>query len=182
MLEQPALESLIQRMSHELAAKALVVLHENGQVLYRYGWIEENEHLHMAALVAAMIAAGKSLGQLGENFPGNPSRFGYDSESRGLYTVAVTSEIWLAVLYDQPLNPGKFRMKVRGYAELISKLGVQQPQQWEVPQSDTSPRATLPPVSSVKGTSSEILTSAKSSLFADISDDEIDKLFENARS
>ena len=130
--EQPSVSGLVDRITHELGAKAVFLLHENGQVLQRSGWIDESEYPSMAALVAAMIAAGKSLSNVGEAFLGNPSRFACDSESVGLYTVSVAQQIWLAVFYDQPLNPGQFRMKVRRYSELLARLGVQAPQQWEV--------------------------------------------------
>ncbi|MGZ3650712.1 MAG: hypothetical protein ACXWSC_06015, partial [Bdellovibrionota bacterium] len=108
--------------------------------------------------------------------------FACDSESSGLYTVGVAHGIWLSVLYDQPLNPGQFRMKVRRYSELLARLGVQQPEQWEMPQNVTAHGATLPPVSSREATTPEILTAKNPSLFANISDSEIDELFENARS
>jgi hypothetical protein len=168
-------------MSHELGARAVVVLHENGQVLHRYGWISEGEFPTMAALIAAMIAAGKSLGQLGENFPDSPSRLSCDSEAMGIYTVGVTPEIWLAVLYEQPLNPGQFRMKVRRYAALLAKLGVSQPEQWErKPTPAGSGKVALGAYAA--GATLEKITENSSSLFGDITDDEIDKIFENARS
>jgi hypothetical protein len=115
--QQPSLPSLIQRMSHELNTKAVVLFHESGQILYRSGWLDETHFPTMAALAAAMIAAGKSLGKLGEATAGDsPTRFSCDSDEIGLYTVAVGPEHWLAALYDQPMNPGQFRMKVRRYA------------------------------------------------------------------
>jgi len=166
--EQPAVHGLIERINHELGAKAVVLLHENGQVLHRSGWIDEDEYPSMAALVA-----------------GAPSRFACDSESMGLYTVGIMNGVWLTVLYDQPLNPGQFRMKVRRYAELLARLGVQRPEQWEVTDFGTSSgatRATLPPVSSRATPRPEFLTAKDSSLFGNITDDEIDELFENARS
>jgi hypothetical protein len=175
--QQPSLQSLVQRISHELSAKAVVLLHENGQVLHRSGWMEDNDYPAMAALVAAMISAGKTLGSIGDSFAGAPSRFSCDSEAMGLYTVAVSSDIWLAVLYEQPLNPGLFRMKVRKYSDLLARFGVSRNEQWEIP-----PGATLPPVSSQPGPASEKSTRDKSSLFVNITDEEIDQLFENPSS
>lgn len=180
--EQPSVRGLVEKMSHDLSAKAVILLHENGQVLQRSGWIEDSDYPSMAALVVAMIAAGKSLGRLGEAFPGSPSRFSCDSESAGVYTVGVANDIWLAVLYDQPLNPGQFRMKVRRFAELLAKLGVSRPQQWEEVEMGPTAGANLPPVSSRTVGGPENLTAKKSSLFVNITDEEIDQLFENARS
>lgn len=175
-MEQPSAQSLVERMSHELGARAVVVLHENGQVIHRYGWVSDNDYPTMAALISAMIATGKSLGQLGENFPGVPSRFACDSEEMGLYTVSVAPAIWLSVLYEQPLNPGQFRMKVRRYSQLLSKLGVHQPQQWE------KPGDSLAPVQSSRQGNPEKITAENTSLFADITDEEIDNIFDNPRS
>ncbi|RZA08825.1 MAG: hypothetical protein EOP11_03715 [Proteobacteria bacterium] len=81
----------------------------------------------MAALVAAMIATGKSLSALGENFAGSPNRFACDSEEMGLYVSFVGEGIWLTALYEQPMNPGLFRMKVRRYAEIIARIGASKP-------------------------------------------------------
>ncbi|HEY8278666.1 MAG TPA: hypothetical protein VIH99_03525 [Bdellovibrionota bacterium] len=180
--EQPSLQSLVERISEELSAQAVLVLHENGQVLYRSGWADDNEYPAMAALVAAMISAGRSLGSLGDNFSGAPSRFACDSDRMGLYTVAVTPEVWLAVIYDQPLNPGHFRMKVRRYSEMLARLGVQRQDQWEVTENGIPAGATLPPVTAESTGPAERITGPDSSLFANITDEEIDELFENARS
>jgi len=180
--DQPSAQSLVERMSHELGAKATLVLHENGQVLHRYGWVNESDFPTMAALISAMIATGKSFGQLGENFPSSPARFSCDSDEMGLYTVSVTPEIWLAVLYEQPLNPGQFRMKVRRYAGFLAKLGVTSPDQWEVTDYGTEAGGTLAPVSPAPTAPLEKITAPKSSLFGDITDEEIDNIFENARS
>lgn len=168
-------------MSHELGARAVIVLHENGQVVHRYGWISESEFPTMAALISAMIATGKSLGQMGDNFPSGPTRFSCDSEAMGIYTVAVSDGIWLAVLYEQPLNPGQFRMKVRRYAAFLARFGVSQPRQWERGEAENAGRI-LAPGASRTGVSLEKNTEDKSTLFANITDQEIDDIFENARS
>jgi predicted regulator of Ras-like GTPase activity (Roadblock/LC7/MglB family) len=181
---QPAVRGLVERISQELGTRAVILLHENGQILQSKGWIDDAEIPAMAALVAAMIAAGKSLDGLGAAFGGAPSRFSCDSESRGLYTIAVMNGIWLSVLYEQPLNPGQFRMKVRRYAEHLAQLGVKKPEQWEVTDfvHAAASSATLSPVSSKEMARPEKLTAKNSSLFGNISDEEIDELFENARS
>lgn len=180
-IHQPSTQSLVERMSHELGARAVLVLHENGQVLHRYGWISENEYPTMAALISAMIATGNSLGKLGEHFPHSPSRLSCDSDAMGLYMVGVNPGLWLAVLYEQPMNPGQFRMKVRRYASLLAKIGVSQPMQWET-ESPSSTRDKVAPKSTGGSVTMEIITEKNSSLFANITDEEIDEIFENARS
>lgn len=181
-LSQPSLESLIQRMTHELSAKAVLLLHENGQVVFHSGSVKESAYPAMAALVAAMISAGKSLGSIGQSFTKAPSRFSCDSDDMSLNIVEVQPEYWLAALYDQPLNPGLFRMKVRRYADIFYRLGVTKPLQWEVPKngSEGGVKATLSP----QGASAfpENITQEDSSLFANITDEEIDRLFDDASS
>lgn len=113
-----------------------------------------------------MTSAGKMLGNLGDNEQTDPTRFSCESDWIGLYAVNVSSDYWLATLYDQPLNPGLFRMKVRRYAETIAKLGVTLPEQWEEESG-----VTLPPPGN-----------DNSALFENITDEEIDGLFEEARS
>lgn len=165
---QPSLHSMLQRMSHELSAKAVLLLHENGQVVSRSGWIEEFEIPMMAALVAAMAAASRPLSQLGDNEDADSLvRIHCESERTGLYILPLGNSLWLATLYDQPLNPGQFRMKVRRYAEMLRKMSLAPlPESHEVDEAIPTPRATLTPG-----------TSDKSALFENITDEEIDNLF-----
>lgn len=225
---QPVLESLVERLGSEINAKAVMLLHENGQVIQRYGWIGDHEYPAMAALVAAMIATGKSLSALGESFAGAPNRFSCDSEALGLYMSFVSEGIWLAALYDQPMNPGLFRMKVRRYAELIGRIGAQTPGREPAPApmptakaaaaiparpafsaaapapapaafpvaSAPGPAAAVtkngaggaqsgaasPPPDSSAPTPSENFTEKNGGLFNNITDEEIDRLFDGATS
>lgn len=206
---QPALESLVKRLSGEINAKAVMLIHENGQVLHRHGNIGEHEYPAMAALVAGMIAVGKSLGSLGETFAGAPNRFACDSEAVGLYMSFVSDGIWLTALYDQPLNPGLFRMKVRRYAETAARLSASRPSEWELPVQSapemaraqasapapipaapvpqngtvsTVARAASTPVANSAPTHPEKVTEQKKELFNNITDEEIDLLFDGASS
>jgi hypothetical protein len=184
---QPAIESLITRLSQEINAKAVMLIHENGQVMHHHGWMGDNEYPAMAALVSAMIATGKTLGTLGDSFAGSPNRFSCDSEAMGLYLVSIGEEgLWLTALYDQPLNPGMFRMKVRRYAGILERLGASKAdQQFEMPQNVTGATkagAVSPPASTDRTPTPEKSTGAKSGLFTDITDEEIDFLFDGANS
>jgi hypothetical protein len=82
-------------MGEDISAKAVLLLHESGQVLHQAGELAEGEYPAMAALVAAMIATGKSLGTLGEFFSESPRRFSCVSDEVGLYNGAVGDGIWL---------------------------------------------------------------------------------------
>jgi predicted regulator of Ras-like GTPase activity (Roadblock/LC7/MglB family) len=190
---QPSLESLLQRMGEEISAKAVLLLHESGQVLHQFGQLQEGEFPAMAALVSAMIATGKSLGSLGESFAEAPRRLACDSDEVGLYTVAVGEGIWLVALYDQPLNPGLVRMKVRRCAEACARLGADIPEPWEVPEIVTPKAApetrahqpvgaNLSPPVALDTIGQAKITEDKNSLFNNITDDEIDRLFENTHS
>ncbi len=199
---QPALESVLVRLGEEISARAVLLLQEDGQVLHSAGTMAESEMPVMAALIAAMIATGKSLGNLGDAFPDRPNRFSCDSEWSGMYLVAVEPGIWLSTLYDQPLNPGKLRLRVRQTAALCAQLGVRQavsgvsgvsavsavrakaeiPSDSPVTSFDTNPGAkTTPPVATYTPTPEKI-TENNSSLFTNITDDEIDRLFANPSS
>ena len=121
-----------------------------------------------------MASASQSLGQLGDE-EGNgeiPTRISSESASIGLYGVAVNEDFWLATLYDQPLNPGLFRMKVRRYAATMAGLGVNLPSQW---QSEGASHLDKTGVNLSPGSDS-------STLFENITDDEIDNLFDDVRS
>lgn len=190
---QPSLESLLKRLGEEISAKAVLVLHESGQVLHQFGALSENEYPAMAALVSAMIATGKSLGTLGEAFAEAPRRLSCDSDDVGLYTVQIQEGIWLVALYDQPLNPGLVRMKVRRCAETCARLGTEKPEQWEEeepayvepepsPLGQSYSGATTPPPVALDTIGQEKIIGNDSSLFTNITDDEIDRLFENTHS
>lgn len=155
-------------MSHELSAKAVLLLREDGQVLARSGWIEEEEIPVMAALVVAMAAASRPLSQLGDNEEtGALVRIHCESEHTGLYVLPLLNGLWLATLYDQPLNPGQFRMKVRRHAEMLKKTGILVPGTEEpLENSAPSSRVTLTP-----------RYRENSALFENITDEEIDRLF-----
>ncbi len=188
---QPALESVLARLGEEISARAVLLLQEDGQVLHSAGTLSENETPVMAALLAAMIATGKSLGNLGEAFPDRPNRFACDSEWSGIYLVAVEPGIWLSTLYDQPLNPGKLRLRVRQTAAICAQLGVRKAVSGGAQKSSDLPKVTYfdtnsgakttPPVATYTPTPEKI-TENNSSLFTNITDDEIDRLFENPSS
>jgi hypothetical protein len=177
-------------MGEEISAKAVLLLHESGQVLHQFGELQEGEFPAMAALVSAMIATGKSLGSLGEAFAEAPRRLSCDSDEVALYTVAVSGDIWLVALYDQPLNPGLARMKVRRCAEACARLGAEIPEQWGMPEnaapverpSPAPTRAIVSPPVALDTSSQAKITEDKNSLFNNITDDEIDRLFENTHS
>lgn len=154
-------------MSHELSAKAVLLLHENGQVLSRSGWMDDSEVPVMAALVSALTATSRSLRQLGdtEESDESPVRIHCESDATGLYVVSLGGPYWLSTLYDHPLNPGLFRMKVRRYAETIRKFAHSLPGDVPLPDGVVSAGVSLTP------------ESEKSALFENITDEEIDNLF-----
>lgn len=192
---QPALESVLARLGEEISARAVLLFQEDGQVLHSAGPMSSSEVPIMAALVAAMIATGKSLGNLGDAFPGNPSRFSCDSDMSGIYLVEVEPGVWLSALYDQPLNPGKLRLRVRQTARICSQLGIQKTQKGSArsnplpsfpKESTPSPAkeigANSTPVVKSHSLDPEKITEANTNLFTNITDDEIDRLFENTSS
>ena len=74
-------------------------------------------------------------------------------------------------------------MKVRRCAEACSRLGAEKVDSWEAPESlAPATGATLSPIAQPATTSQAKITDAKGSLFTNITDDEIDRLFENPSS
>lgn len=169
-------------MSQELPARAVILLHNNGQVIEHAGELEEFHVPAMAALVAAMTSAGKSLGALTNDKPIPATRFHCESDEIGLYAVAIDEDYWLATLFDQPLNPGQFRMKVRRYGDTLVRMafGVEN-QVWEksvATDSGPAPAPSLKPTGAINaGASSAPAAKTTSGLFENITDDEIDSLF-----
>jgi len=196
---QPGLEALIEGMQRELNAKAALLLLESGQIQYSCGEMHESDYPSMAALIAAMIATGKSLGSIGDSFSTPPTRFSCDSDTLGLAVVEVTEGMWLAALYDQPLNPALYRHRLKICADRCAGFLRPLPpaQKRDALFSATSGASTGSPEPSAKPSPSSKIPGAKatpaftkipphnvkvtdpSSLFTNITDDEIDRLFEN---
>ncbi len=172
---QPALESLLIDLCDETSASAALLLHQSGQLLHSHGALSTKEYPHIAALVSAIIAAGNSVREVGAS-----TRFSFDSEEWGLYASAVNEEIWLAALYDYPINPGLLRRKVKQCAELCEQIGseVVEP---EAPLVNSFGANLSPPATPAHSAPAKI-TGNHPSLFTNITDDEIDRLFENSSS
>ena len=152
--QQPGVQGLLERISQELSCKAVLYLQSDGQVLSSAGWIEKREIPSVAAIVAAVAAAGYSLAPGNEN-TSEEFRFHYEFGDTALYAVAVDGQSWLATLYDQPLNPGLVRMKIRRFSETLRRLN-----------RPAAGAYLTPPVQK------------KPAFFENITDEEIDHLFE----
>ena len=175
---QPLLEGYLSRICERISASAAILIHNNGQIISRSGNMNEENFPIMAALISAIASAAKSMSGIDEDKIGRefPARISCESEDTSLYVVAVDEDIWLATLYRQPLNPGQIRMEVRRHATSLGQLlqsHISEPQESAFIQEEKKPStkagATLPP-SFVD----------KSSLFENITDDEIDNLFNGA--
>lgn len=186
---------MIEGMQRELNAKAALLLLESGQIQFFCGEMNENDYPSMAALIAAMIATGKSLGSIGDSFSTPPTRLSCDSDTLGLAVVEVTEGLWLAALYDQPLNPALYRHRLKICADRCASFLRPLPQAQEQDalfsgNSGGNPLASPRPNPSSKISGAKATPSGKTSLthdvkntegasiFTNITDDEIDRLFE----
>jgi predicted regulator of Ras-like GTPase activity (Roadblock/LC7/MglB family) len=116
-----ALEHTLNRIHNDLSARSVVLIREDGQVIGRQGTIDDDSVAPLAALVAAMAAASQSVAKLAQEEP-HASRLSLEFPTSGLYAVAVDAEHWLAVLYEQALNPGLVRMQIRRAGAELSRL------------------------------------------------------------
>lgn len=158
-----ALEHTLDRIRSDLNARSVVLIREDGQVMGRQGSLDESSVAPLAALVAAMAAASQSVAQLAQE-DASASRLSLEFPSSGLYAVAVGAEHWLAVLYEQALNPGFVRMQIRRAGNELAKLQF----------TDTLMMASPTTSMSSKMAPYEELAPP---LFENITDDEIDGLF-----
>lgn len=149
------IETILNRMSVELQARSVLFLRRDGQILARSGKLSEAKIPQMAALIAAMAAASESVAEISENSK-EESRLSLEFPASGLYAVAVSTEFWVAVLYENTLNPGLLRMRTRQFGSQIERME----KKWN------ESGITLTP-----------LHGQKSPLFENITDEEIDSLF-----
>ena len=155
-VQQPSVASVVQKISHELNAKAVLLLRESGEIIACSGWVEESILPNLAALLSAAASAGRSLGQL--TGLEAPKHFHFDFEASQMYVSSINDGTWLAAFHEDVANPGLFRLQVRRYGQILGRLS---PQEEVTPVGiSVTPGATISPT-----------------LFANITDDEIDSLF-----
>lgn len=175
MLKTPVI-SVVERMSQELEASVVLLLHSSGQILFHSGSMAEEELPPLAAVFAAMVSACQSLGQA------QARRLSCEFEHASLYAVAVGEHHWLTTLYNPPLNPGLFRQKVRQYGRLLERL---EPEFSLDPPSIEQKKAGIKVTTfahgeqgtGVKATPGDLNNTGKTPLFENITDEEIDTLF-----
>jgi hypothetical protein len=135
MLDQPSILSVIQRLRSEIGGAAAFLLDERGQIHHCDSKLSTDRWPALGALVAGLIGAGQSVAEVGgsedltlsssadRQSQRMPHSFSCDSEDLGIYTVRLgTSSLWLAALYDQPMNPGRTRLRIRRAAWDLAEL------------------------------------------------------------
>jgi len=158
-----AIDSLVEKMSTELATQAVLFIHNSGQILARSGKLQEEEYPTVAALLAGMVAAGTSLMSAASNDSPEEDRkrFSCEYRSGGIYAVAVGESYWIASVYEEILNPGLLRMRLRKYAEILEKINTPQAL-FTKPGCDPAPVLNMPEAN-----------------FENITDEEIEELFQS---
>lgn len=148
-------------MSDETAARAVVLLRDDGQVLCHSSSSGASDRARLGSLVVALAAQGKP-GLLGTAM----DRFSCEAGDASVYGASVSPGTWLVSLQEQTLNPGLLRRQTKQYAEAISRA---------LPTG-----ATLSPAMAPGASPLEKITQDKTAIFTDLTDDEIDRLFEDA--
>ncbi|MCO5143406.1 MAG: hypothetical protein M9962_09985 [Oligoflexia bacterium] len=165
---QPSINGLIQRIAFELDAHIVFVIKEDGQILYHSDFSNKDELAKIAALATALLSAASSMGATEEDPNNSILRISCETATNDIYFCSIDQNHWLFSIYPHPQNPGKTRMILRNYAGLMTKISKSDSQTQEIEQKS---RVKMSP-----------LAQNDRSLFANITDDEIDKLFDEAQS
>ena len=121
LAEQPSTKGLLERMTEELILKAALFLHQDGRILSFAGSLNYADYPLLATLVAAIASAGESLRSLGTTDE-SLNRIYLESDANSLYLTRVGTQSFLVTYGSSPVNPGLHRMQVRRYAETLAKL------------------------------------------------------------
>lgn len=112
-------DEFVARIIDEFSAKAALIIGDDGQIHARAGFLTEDENAKLAALVAAMLAAGNSFSEL-VNEKNEDYRLNFSTADRGLHVQQFHNGNYLAVVYHGVTNPGAFRMRINSFIQDIS--------------------------------------------------------------
>lgn len=144
------LEKEVERLKNESGATAAFLVDKNGQLIATSSSVSEYDTTSIAALVAGNVAATDGLAKLlGEK---EFSLLFHEGENEQIHISLILKTIILVVIFDESTSIGLIRLRVKNF---ISKMEA------SLKASFTSPE---------KGTEN---------IFEDISDDEIEKLFDS---
>lgn len=186
LVVQPSVTALIARAHSALGTSATILFHRSGQILAKNGTIPEEDYPTVAVLVAGMVAAGQSLSRLmGENQDAD-YQLSHGTSGGGLYAVRINEDFWVFAVYREVLNPGLFRMQMRRLAHEVADH-LKAPEGWltediqmsgpTVRRGDTEPKASFDSVVD-KGAKTPPPEKNGPKLFENITDEEIDQLFD----
>lgn len=167
----PKISALIEHANHAFGANATLLIHRSGQILAKHGSMDENDYPTLAVLVAGMVAAGQSLAELANAPDSQEFTLAHGVGEHGLYAAQLDTDHWVFSIHQNMLNPGLFRMQVRRLVNEIQRELATKP--ILVNSVSESPQE-----SANRGVSPALTGQNAPHLFRDITDEEIDRLFE----
>ncbi len=194
---QTKIDALLASQIQSIGADALVVLHNSGQIL-AHSQCKDSDLATISALVAGMLSAAQSVSEIQGLKSDRSFALSHDDGESGLYTAQINRSYWIFSVFHEVLNPGLFRMNIRRLALDLRDL-VSDPSKWierkamnewgaEDLRRDPLPDSQSENISPEKTGETEInadfgvkATSSRRDapkLFSDITDEEIDQLFD----
>lgn len=199
---QGKIDSLLNSQIEALGADALVVLHQSGQILAR-SQSKDADLATLAALMAGMMGAAQSIAEIQGLKTERSFSLAHDDGESGLYGSQINRNYWIFSIFSDVLNPGLFRMNIRRLAiqlrDLVADPGKFMEQkainEWEAARETENEEAEgghldeadLNEVREMMNQGAESIKSGDSliperhnapKLFSDITDEEIDQLFD----
>ncbi len=142
---------LLNRLYREANARACYIIDKNGQLVAHAGETQNIDAVSLASLIAGSIAATASLAKLmGEK---EFSSIFHEGQSDHMHVSVVGQRVILVVLFDQRSSLGLIRLRVRKISDEMEKIFVALAQKSNAPQKQTP--------------------------FSEITDDDIDSLFQD---
>ena len=148
------LDGALKKLRQEANARAIFLIDKNGQQIAAAGEVDQFDTTSLASLTAGNVAATDGLAKLiGER---EFSILFHEGEKDNIHISIVASRVILVVIFDERSSLGLVRLRVKKSAELLGNIFNQ----------------LLQKVETGKGPSK-----GADSPFAEITDEDIDKLF-----
>lgn len=186
---QTKIDALLASQIDSIGADALVVLHNSGQILAR-SQRKDADLATLSALVAGMLSAAQSVSEIQGIKEERSFALSHDDGESGLYAAQINRNYWIFSIFHEVLNPGLFRMNIRRLAISLRGL-VADPgkwierkaiNEWESDSGLSEDISQESPNESAEQRSFGVESTPDRhnapNLFSDITDEEIDQLFD----
>lgn len=114
------IQSVVDRLVHEANAKVVFIVDKNGQLIAASGDVEEIDTTSLASLTAGNIAATGGIAKLlRENE--FATQF-HEGESQNIHIQLVGNRVILVVIFDAKSSLGLVRLRVRKATDELNKI------------------------------------------------------------